>query len=72
MNELRDKYDDLNNLVSNLTIATKETNNREYKEELLEIMRRVQIDIEKIEPYIYKQQKAEIKELENQFERSRI
>lgn len=72
MNELRDKYDDLNNLVSNLIIAAKETNNREYREELLEIMRRVQIDIEEIEPYIFKQQKAEIEELENQFERSRI
>lgn len=72
MNELRNKYDDLNNLVSNLTLAVNETNNKEYREELLEIMRRVQIDIEEIEPYIYKQQKAELQELENQYNKIRI
>lgn len=72
MDELKDKYEDLNNLIANLKISISECEEEGYKEELLEIMRRVQIDVEELEPRIQKLEQAEIKELESKFERSRI
>ena len=72
MDELKDKYEDLNNLIANLKISISECEEEGYKEELLEIMRRVQIDVDELEPRIQKLEQAERKELENEFERSRI
>lgn len=72
MDELKDKYEDLNNLIANLKISISECEEKGYKEELLEIMRRVQIDVEELEPRIQNLEQAEMKELENKFERSRI
>ena len=72
MDALIEKYDDLNNLVDNLKMAENECKDIDYQEEILELMRRVQIDIENIEPQIEKHNKAEQRELENEFERSRF
>lgn len=71
MDELKDEYEDLNNLIDNLKIAVNECNNTEYKEQILELMRQVQIDIEDIEPQIFRQEEYENKELISEFERSR-
>ncbi len=72
MDALIEKYDDLNNLVDNLKMAENECKDIDYQEEILELMRRVQIDIENIEPQIEKHNNAEQRELENEFERSRF
>lgn len=71
MDELKDEYEDLNNLIDNLKIAVDECNNTEYSEQILELMRQVQIDIEDIEPQIFRQEEYENKELISEFERSR-
>lgn len=71
MDELKDEYEDLNNLIDNLKIAVNECNNTEYSEQILELMRQVQIDIEDIEPQIFRQEEYENKELISEFERSR-
>lgn len=72
MDELKDEYEDLNNLIDNLKIAVNECNNTEYSEQILELMRQVQIDIEDIEPQIFRQEEYENKELISEFERSRL
>lgn len=72
MDELKDEYEDLNNLIDNLKIAVNECDNTEYKEQILELMRQVQIDIEDIEPQIFRQEEYENKELISEFERSRL
>lgn len=71
MDEWKDKYEDLNNLVDNLKMAVNECNDTDYKEQILEIMGQVQADIESIEPQIYRQEELENKELISEFERSR-
>lgn len=72
MDELKDEYEDLNNLIDNLKIAVNECNNTEYREQILELMRQIQIDIEDIEPQIFRQEEYENKELISEFERSRL
>lgn len=72
MDELKDEYEDLNNLIDNLKIAVNECDNTDYKEQILELMRQVQIDIEDIEPQIFRQEEYENKELISEFERSRL
>ena len=72
MDELKDLYEDLNNLFANLKIAISECKEKDYKEELLETMRRVQIEIENLEPRIEKLEEDENRELENESERSKI
>lgn len=72
MDELKDKYDDLNNLVDNLKMAVNECNDTEYKEQILGIMGQVQADIESIEPQIHREEQLENKELIDNFERSRL
>lgn len=72
MDELKDKYDDLNNLVDNLKMAVNEYNDTDYKEQILEIMGQVQADIENIEPQICREEQLENTELINEFERSRL
>lgn len=71
MDELKDEYEDLNNLIDNLKIAVDECDNTEYSEQILELMRQIQIDIEDIEPQIFRQEEYENKELISEFERSR-
>lgn len=68
--ELQDRYDDLDNLESSLQLLISETLDQDYKEELEDMLTRVQIDKEKIEPKVQEMQEREYKEQERQYERS--
>ena len=72
MDELNERYDDLNNLIENLKYAESEHEYKEFADEILDLIRRIEIRVEEIEPQICRQQSAELRELENEFERSRL
>ncbi|MFR8116865.1 MAG: hypothetical protein ACLVAK_07685 [Clostridia bacterium] len=68
--DLQDRYDDLENLESSLQVLLDETIDKDYKEELEDMLTRVQIDKEAIEPKVQEMQEREYKEQERQYERS--
>ncbi len=72
MDNLKEKYDDLNNFLDNLSMAANECDDKDYKEEVYELMRRVQIDIEEIEPRISDYEKSENNEIINEFNKERL
>lgn len=72
MDELKDKYEDLNNLFENLEIAENETTDKIFKEQILELMREVQIEIEQLEPIISKQEQEENQELLREYNEGRL
>lgn len=72
MDDLKEKYDDLNNFLDNLSMAANECDDKDYKEEVYELMRRVQIDIEEIEPRISDYEKSENNEIINEFNKERL
>lgn len=72
MDDLKEKYDDLNNFLDNLSMAANECDDKDYKEEVYELMRRVQIDIEEIEPRISDYEKSENDEIINEFNKERL
>lgn len=72
MDELKDKYEDLNNLFENLEIAENKTTNKIFKEQILGLMREVQIEIEQLEPKISKQEQEENKELLREYNEGRL
>ena len=72
MDELKDKYEDLNNLFENLEIAENETTDKIFKEQILGLMREVQIEIEQLEPKISKQEQEENKELLRKYNEGRL
>lgn len=72
MDELKDKYEDLNNLFENLEIAENETTDKIFKEQILGLMREVQIEIEQLEPNISKQEQEENKELLREYNEGRL
>lgn len=72
MDELKDKYEDLNNLFENLEIAENETTDKIFKEQILGLMREVQIEIEQLEPIISKQEQEENKELLREYNEGRL
>lgn len=72
MDDLKEKYDDLNNFLDNLSMAANECDDKNYKEEVYELMRRVQIDIEEIEPRISNYEKSENDEIINEFNKERL
>lgn len=72
MDDLKEKYDDLNNFLDNLSMAANECDDKDYKEEVYELMRRVQIDIEEIEPRISNYEKSENDEIINEFNKERL
>ena len=72
MDELKEDYYELNNLIDNLEMAVKECKNSEYKSEIIEIMARIKLDIEELQKKITQQENLEKRELINQYERDRI
>ena len=72
MDDLKEKYDDLNNFLDNLSMAANECDDKDYKEEVYELMRRVQIDIEEIESRISDYEKSENDEIINEFNKERL
>ena len=72
MDNLKEKYDDLNNFLDNLSMAANECDDQDYKEEVYELIRRVQIDIEEIEPKISDYEKSENDEIINEFNKERL
>lgn len=68
--DLQERYDDLENLESSLQVMLDETLDKDYKEELEDMLTRVQIDKEAIEPKVQEIQEREYKEQERQYERS--
>lgn len=72
MDNLKEKYEDLNNFLDNLSMAANECDDKDYKEEVYELMRRVQIDIEEIEPRISDYEKSENDEIINEFNKERL
>lgn len=72
MDDLKEKYDDLNNFLDNLNMTANECDDKDYKEEVYELMRRVQIDIEEIEPRISDYEKSENDEIINEFNKERL
>lgn len=72
MDELKDKYEDLNNLFENLEIAKNETTDKIFGEQILGLMREVQIEIEQLEPVIFKQEQKENEELLREYNEGRL
>lgn len=64
---LQDRYDDLENLESSLQVLLDETIDKDYKEELEDMLTRVQIDKEAIEPKVQEMQEREYKEQEREY-----
>lgn len=72
MMEFQDKYDDLDNLESSLQILVYETLDKDYREELEDMLTRVQIDKEEIEPKVQEMQEREYKEQEREYWREAL
>lgn len=72
MDELNERYEDYNNLIENLKYAENEHEYKEFSDEILNLIRQIEIRVEEIEPQIFKQIRAELQELENEFGRSRF
>lgn len=70
--DLQDRYDDLENLESSLQVLLDETIDKDYKEELEDMLTRVQIDKEAIEPKVQEMQEREYKEQEREYWREAL
>ena len=72
IDELRDRYDELDNIISSIQILTKEIKDKYYIERLKIIEFEAQDELDEITPRIEQLEEEEEKELENEFNRERI
>ena len=72
IDELRDRYDELDNIISSIQILTKEIKDKDYIERLEIIEFEAQDELDEITPRIEQLEEEEEKELENEFNRERI
>ena len=72
LEELRNKYDELDNIISSIRILTKEITNKNYIEQLELIQYEAQNELDEIEPQIQKLEEEEEREINREYERSVI
>lgn len=72
IDELRDRYDELDNIISTIRILTKEIKDKDYIEKLEIIEFEAQDELDEIIPRIEQLEEEEEKELENEYNRERI
>lgn len=72
LEELRNKYDELDNIISSIRILTKEITDKNYIEQLELIQYEAQNELDEIEPQIQKLEEEEEEEMNYQYERSVI
>lgn len=72
IDELRNKYDELDNIISSIRILTKEIKDKDYIERLEIIEFDAQDELDEIIPRIEQLEEEEEKELENEYNRERI
>lgn len=72
IDELRDRYDELDNIISSIQILTKEIKDKDYIERLEVIEFEAQDELDEIIPRIEQLEEEEEKELENEYNRERI
>lgn len=69
---LQDKYDELNNIISTLEDLIDDISDKDYKDELRETLYRAIDERDEIEPELQAMYDEEEREMNYQFERSRI
>ena len=72
LEELRNKYDELDNIISSIRILTKEITDKNYIEQLELIQYEAQDELDEIEPQIQKLEEEEEREINREYERSKI
>ena len=72
LEELRNKYDELDNIISSIRILTKEITDKNYIEQLELIQYEAQDELDEIEPQIQKLEEEEEREINKEYERSKI
>ena len=72
LEELRNKYDELDNIISSIRILTKEIIDKNYIEQLELIQYEAQNELDEIEPQIQKLEEEEEREINREYERSVI
>ena len=72
LEELRNKYDELDNIISSIRILTKEITDKNYIEQLELIQYEAQNELDEIEPQIQKLEEEEEREINREYERSVI
>ena len=72
LEELRNKYDELDNIISSIRILTKEITDKNYIEQLELIQYEAQNELDEIEPQIQKLEEEEGREINREYERSKI
>ena len=72
LEELRNKYDELDNIISSIRILTKEITDKNYIEQLELIQYEAQNELDDIEPQIQKLEEEEEREINREYERSKI
>ena len=72
LEELRNKYDELDNIISSIRILTKEITDKNYIEQLELIQYEAQNELDEIEPQIQKLEEEEEREMNREYERSVI
>lgn len=72
IDELRDRYDELDNIISSIQLLTTEIKDKDYIEKLEIIEFDAQDELDEIIPRIEQLEEEEEKELENEYNRERI
>ena len=72
LEELRNKYDELDNIISSIRTLTKEITDKNYIEQLELIQYEAQNELDEIEPQIQKLEEEEEREINREYERSKI
>ena len=72
LEELRNKYDELDNIISSIRILTKEITDKNYIEQLELIQYEAQNELDEIEPQIQKLEEEEERKINREYERSKI
>lgn len=72
LDDLRDRYDELDNIISSIRILTKEITDKNYIEQLELIQYEAQNELDEIEPQIQKLEEEEEREINREYERSII
>ena len=72
LEELRNKYDELDNIISSIRILTKEITDKNYIEQLELIQYEAQNEFEEVSKQLSAEQEKEYVEMNYQYERSVI
>ena len=70
--ELNDKYEELSDLVAGIEDLVNKIEDVTYTEQLNGIKEEVQVELDKVSEQLEEQQKAEDREMNIEFERSRL